>query len=235
MTDISCWIHQFFVKNVSAAFVVMLVFGSILFPGHVSAQDAEDKIYSVGLRVGNLFEVDDAPVNSMPMVVCYVSKRLDSSWNAVLSLDSFVFEVEGISDVLGSQIVSETEALGKMSLITASMEYVLCHQINSLPIQPYLLAGVGIGFADFEVDNDDSFAGGSQFDIDIDTDGKVEVMPTVSLGIRYALKTKWFIDVGTRFDYHISHWTIKDRNSGREVRINHFHALGAYAGFGVNF
>ena len=71
--------------------------------------------------------------------------------------------------------------------------------------------------------------------IDIDTDGHLEVVPTVSLGIRYAIRSQWFIDAGTRFDYHINHWTIKDRNSGREVYINQFSALGVYAGFGVNF
>ncbi len=227
--------NKVFLKNIAIAFLLTVVLGSGLFPDYVSAQEAADKTYAVGMRVGNLFEIDDVPVNSMPMVVCYVRRSLDSSWGALLSLDSFVFDVDDIADVMGSQTPDEMEALGKISLITVSMEYVLCQKINSLPIQPYAQAGIGIGFADFDVDNPDDTAGGGQFDIDIDTNGKVEFVPTVSLGIRYAFKSKWFIDAGTRFDYHISHWTIKDRKSGREVRINHFNALGAYAGFGVNF
>ena len=228
--------HHLVLKNAAIAGLLIVLLGAGFLPGHAFAGETEEKTYAVGMRAGNLFEVDDIPVNSLPMVVCYVSKRLDRSWNAVLSLDSFVFEAEGLAGALGIQTAAETEALGKMSLLTASMEYIVCDQIHSLPIQPYLQAGVGIGFADFEVDDDDAAAAGSgAFDIDIDTDGTLEVVPTVSLGIRYALKSKWFIDAGTRFDYHISHWTIKDRISGREVRINDFSALGAYAGFGVNF
>jgi hypothetical protein len=235
MIDISCRIHQSFLKNAAAVFAAIIVIGSGFCPDPVSAREIEDKTYAVGMRVGNLFEVDDIPVNSLPMVVCYVSRRLDSSWSAVLSLDSFVFDVEETADVLGLPTAEETEAFGKMSLIAASLDYVLCQEVNSFPIQPYVQAGVGIGFADFEIDDMDSGDGGSKLDIDIDTDGKVEVVPTVSLGMRYAFKSRWFFDAGTRFDYHISHWTIKERNSGREVRIDHFTALGAYAGFGVNF
>lgn len=235
MTAFCCWVDRLFSRNAVATFVVFIMLGSGCFPDHVSARDAADKTWAIGMRAGNLFEVDDAPVNSMPMVVCYVSKKLDRSWSAELSLDSFVFDVEDIEDVLNSHSLGEVEAFGKMSFITASLNYVLCREIKSLPIQPYVQAGVGIGFVDFEVDDPDDTAGGEQFDIDIDTDGRVEVVPTVSLGIRYAFKSQWFFDAGTRFDYHVSHWTIKDRNSGREVRINNFTALGAYTGFGVNF
>ena len=235
MIDISRWIHQFFIKNALAVFVVMVMFGSGLFPEYAAAQDVEEKAYSVGLRVGNLFEVDDAPVNSMPMVVCYVRRKLNPSWSAVLSLDSFAFDVKGASDFLGEHNVKDQEFLGKMSLITASMEYVLCQKIKSLPIQPYVQAGVGIGFVDFDEDDSDSVAGDGQADIEIDADGEVEVVPTISLGVRYPFMSWWYFDAGTRFDYHITQWTIKDRHSGREVHINHFSALGAYAGFGVDF
>ena len=235
MFDMSCWIHQCFIKRASITFVMMVVLGFAFFPDHVSARETGEKTYSVGLRVGNLFEIDDIPVNSMPMVVCYVRRKLDSSWSALLSLDSFVFDVDESTDFSGIHIAEDTEASAKMSLITASLEYVLCQKIKSMPLQPYIQAGVGIGFVDFEIDDADPESGGGESGIDIDTDGHLEVVPTVSLGIRYAIRSQWFIDAGTRFDYHINHWTIKDRNSGREVYINQFSALGVYAGFGVNF
>ena len=243
MNEILYRVYQFPLKNVLRGFskidailiALIIVIGPGLFPDNVSASETAETRYAVGMRVGNLFEVDDIPVNSMPLVVCYVRRSLDPSWSAVLSLDSFVFEVDHVSDILGLATTDKTEALGKMSLLTASLEYVLCQQIKSLPLQPYIQAGLGIGFADFEIDDADSPAGGVDPDIDIDTDGKVEVVPTISLGLRYAFMSRWFFDAGGRFDYHVSHWTIKDRTSGRKNRIDHFSALGVYAGFGVNF
>ncbi|MEZ4579586.1 MAG: hypothetical protein R2875_16720 [Desulfobacterales bacterium] len=172
---------------------------------------------------GNLFEVD-IPVNSMPLVVCYVRRSLDPSWSAVLSLDSFVFEVDHVSDILGHATTDKTKRhwVTKMSLLTASLEYVLCQQIKSLPLQPYIQAGLGIGFADFEIDDADSPAGGvgpgHRYRHGWQGGGCSDDKPWTALCVYVAM----VFDAGGRFDYHVSHWTIKDRTSGRKNRIDHF-------------
>jgi len=43
-----------------------------------------------------------------------------------------------------------------------------------------------------------------QYNIKTEADDDVEIMPTVSAGIRYVSESRWFFDAGARFDYHIS-------------------------------
>ncbi len=194
------------------------------------AKDARENLYMIGLQAGNLFQVNDAPIDSMPLVSLYVGRQLSQSLSAVLSLDSFVFDIENTGERLSIPTVGETSAEGRTTFLTPSLNYIF-GRIGS-PLQPYIRAGVGIGFTDFDNEDDSQNENGTPYDIRTNSGEDVEFMPTVSAGIRYDIKSGWFLDAGARFDYHINNWKIEDRVSGRALRIDNFSAMGAYIGFG---
>ena len=231
MTVISSLMSQRVSRIMAAIILLMAICAAGISPEEARAEENKDQIYNIGLRAGNLFEVKHAPVNSMPMVSFYVRREVNDSWGAVLSLDSYVFDIKNTGGILGIPTEKESKASGEMSMITASVDHVFFKDVSCF--QPYVQAGLGLGFVDFDDKDNVSSAGGAPYNIKTEAKDDMEVVPTLSIGTRYMTGSRWFLDAGARFDYHVSGWKIKDRVSGGSVSIDNFYALGAYLGFGV--
>ena len=99
-------------------------------------------------------------------------------------------------------------------------------------MKSYMAAGIGVTF----ISADDIVGSSQDGDVfNIATDTGTEFIPYVNGGIRWMVWRNVSLDLGARFEYHLTDWEVTDRVSGLSGRINDYIQSGCFIGVAVSF
>jgi hypothetical protein len=193
------------------------------------AQDLNDQKFAIGIR-GGTFLGDGEPSNDLPMFGIYGRYNWSEKWNMSLSLDYLSGDFERPYKLLG--IDSTTELDSDMTNIIITIWGEREFSLKSQKLKPYIAGGIGIGLVDVD-DLSGNVSGGGQFDIK--TDGGIEFIPALAVGLRYLFGERWEAEIAGRYNYHIADWDVEDRISGKSDSLDNYSTYGFYLGLGFQF
>ena len=97
--------------------------------------------------------------------------------------------------------------------------------------RPFVGAGLGVGFLDGD-DVTGATTGGGVYDIE---EGDTELIPGVMAGVRIDVHEPLVLELGTRFDYHITDLSVTDKVTGQDEDVDDNSTFVGYVGFQVRW
>lgn len=208
--------------------IVTLLAAQVCFDGNGFA-DQIDHTIQIGVRPG-IIGSDGEPSNDMPMIGVYGRYRLNDDWLVGAALDYSEFDFERPNRLLGLKESKEEDAVAEGIYVSVMMEREFMQHSDSM--RPFVSANLGIGIIDVP-DVIIPLEGGGE--ADIKTDAGTEIIPGVTVGIRFLVGENLFIEPAARLDYHFTEWDVIDRNTGQKTTVDDYLTWGGYVGVGWRF
>ena len=184
--------------------------------------------FFLGLR-GGVNAGSGEPANDIPTYGVYGRYRVRGPFLVGLAVDQINFDFEQPGNLIDVDPVGVVDANIDGTVVTAwgEYEFKLSDDDFLRRLRPFVGAGVGVGFL-----SDDDVAGptegGGTFAFDIS--GGTELIPGVIGGVRFDITRNVLIELGARFDYHITELEITDTVTGRSETADDYETFGGYIG-----
>jgi opacity protein-like surface antigen len=94
-------------------------------------------------------------------------------------------------------------------------------------VRPFIGAGVGVGFLSGD-DVAGVTTGGGAYDLELE--GDTELIPGAVAGVRIDLNDHLILELGARYDYHITDLEVTDNVTGRSEDVDDYDTFGGYVG-----
>jgi hypothetical protein len=220
--------------------ISLALVGAVFLPALASAQLKPDQRMEIGLRSGVLVG-SGKPANDLPVNGLKALYRLDADNAVGLSIDRLRFDFERPQSLLGiaqDKTLAPKDIDAKARSTVFSVFYERRYSIGERPWygdNPWRWSwNVGLGIARPDVDSASGPAvGGGRFVVYTDAGG--EIVPSVGLGLRYALTSYLDAEAGLSLSRHIAKWRVTDAVSGRSAEVRSYTTTGLSLGLGYRF
>ena len=212
------------VKAVYAPFLFVLAIA----PMTLAA--AEDSRYELSGRL-NLMGATGDPTNDILGFGLMLHRQLSDDWYLGFSIEhSSEFDVERPNEKFDIDSVSETDAVGSMTMLTAVAERRYAMESSNWA----WFWNLGVGLADYDFDNaEGDIEGGGSFDIKVEAD--TEAVLLGGIGLMQHLGENWSARYELAFEQHFADWKVTDQVTGATDSYDDFTVTGARLGLNYRF
>ena len=189
---------------------------------------ADDSRYELSGRL-NLMGATGDPMNDILGYGFMLHRQLSDDWYLGFSVEhSSEFDAERPNEKLDIDSVSETDAVGSMTMFTAVAERRYAMESSNWT----WFWNLGLGVTDIDVDNaEGDIEGGGRFDIKIDAD--TETVLLGGIGLMQRLGENWSARYELGVEQHFADWKVTDEVSGATDSYDDYTVSGAR--FGLNY
>jgi opacity protein-like surface antigen len=210
------------------AFYAPFLFVLTIVPMTLAA--ADDSRYELSGRL-NLMGGTGEPTNDMLGYGFMLHRQLNNDWYLGVSVEhSSEFDVERPNELFGINSVSETDAVGSMTMLTAVAERRYAMESSNWT----WFWNLGLGVADYDFDNGEGdIEGGGSFDIKVEAD--TETVLLGGIGLMQRLGENWSARYELGVEQHFADWKVTDEVSGATDSYDDFTVSGARLGLNYRF
>lgn len=197
-----------------------------------SAAYGEDPKYDIGVR-GNVLLGDAVPANDILGFGAIGRRHLSDGWFAGFTLDTYDYDFERPSLVVGIPQDPAVKAIDASASNTVVGGFLGRQYGNrNRGFDWFWTTGLGIGFPDV-TDISGPTDTGSMFDLTFDAGTEIHLM--TSLGTSYHFTPAWAVSLALRLEHHFMDISVTDRVTGATGSVDSQSPYGAYLSVDYSF
>ena len=191
---------------------------------------ADDSRYELSGRL-NLMGATGDPMNDILGYGFMLHRQLSDDWYLGFSVEhSSEFDAERPNEKLDIDSVSETDAVGSMTMLTAVAERRYAMESSNWT----WFWNLGLGVADFDFDNaEGDIEGGGRFDIKVEADAEAVLLG--GIGLMQRLGENWSARYELGVEQHFADWKVTDEVTGATDSYDDYTVSGARIGLNYRF